>query len=471
MPSEKGPSISASNPTLPAGPRLWPLALGLSAIFWIVVTSGGQHIFVKEWLGEAYDSQAEHLLQGDPGVDLDAIRPESILIDGKPRMYFGPFPAFIRVPLNLIYPSGRGYWSRVSGFSAAIIALFAFAGLLAETLRASPLSPRARTWTGNICLAAFAFGSPLIFLAGNLSIYNESIIWGLAWAIAALYFAFRILGANPANLTRALLGFSISAGCSLLSRATFGAPLILIALILAIRLRRAVRWSQLAALFLPLGACLLSFLLLSYAKFGNWTGQDYAHYVDPIHREFALKHGVFDLRRVPTSFADYFNLRPLVLQNHSPFLKVDRHPYVYPSLYSLPFSEVLVSMIWTSSWIIFGTCIGLVLLFRKRRSDMFDRGIALALLAQVVSILSFFALAHRYAADLWPFLIFCFLIFLRNGIAMWQRIILTGLVAVSIVINVLGTASWIGNDRNLPVETQAFWKAVVGNPSANHGSQ
>jgi hypothetical protein len=28
-------------------------------------------------------------------------------------MYFGPFPAFLRVALNLIYPTRRGAWSFV----------------------------------------------------------------------------------------------------------------------------------------------------------------------------------------------------------------------------------------------------------------------------------------------------------------------------------------------------------------------
>ena len=41
--------------------------------------------------------------------------------------------------------------------------------------------------------------------------------------------------------------------------------------------------------------------------------------------------------------------------------------------------------------------------------------IAIALFAQFVCILSFFALAQRYSADLYPFLIFCLVIFLRRA--------------------------------------------------------
>src|SRR5438552_12399597 len=123
--------------------RRLPLTVALSVLLWIVVTTGGRQIFVKEVLGEAYDSQAEHLLHGDPGVDVEAIRHEAMIVDGKVRMYFGPFPAFLRIPLNLIYPSGRGACSRISGFFAGVIALVSVAGLVRAGLRTSPLSARA----------------------------------------------------------------------------------------------------------------------------------------------------------------------------------------------------------------------------------------------------------------------------------------------------------------------------------------
>src|SRR5947208_11944170 len=99
-------------------PQLLPLTLLLSGLLWLFTTTGGQQIFVKEILGSAYDSQAEHLLRGDVGVDVNAIIHESLIVDGKVRMYFGPFPAFVRIPLNYFYPSGRGQWSRISGFCA-----------------------------------------------------------------------------------------------------------------------------------------------------------------------------------------------------------------------------------------------------------------------------------------------------------------------------------------------------------------
>ena len=244
-------------------PRLLPLALILGVLLWIFTTTGGRQIFVNEMLSEAYDSHAEHLLRGDSGVDGQAIRHEIMLVNGKSHMYFGPFPAFVRMPLDYIYPNGRGNWSRITGFCAGMIALAAFAGLVRMGLRSSQMSPRWRNWVGNACLVGFAFGSPLLLLLGNLSIYGEAIIWGLAWSLAALYFACRSREAEGAALTRSLLAFSLCAAAALLSRVTFGVPLILMAPLLALRLLRKDQIHNLAALFLPLGAALLFHLLLS----------------------------------------------------------------------------------------------------------------------------------------------------------------------------------------------------------------
>ena len=54
-------------------PNLLPVTLVLSVVLWLFTMTGGRDIFVKEVLGGAYDSQAEHFLRGDVDVDVDAI--------------------------------------------------------------------------------------------------------------------------------------------------------------------------------------------------------------------------------------------------------------------------------------------------------------------------------------------------------------------------------------------------------------
>jgi hypothetical protein len=448
-------------------PQLVPVILVLGILLWIFTTTGGGQIFVNEILSEAYDSQAEHLLRGDPGVDYDAIRHEAMIVNGKARMYFGPFPAFVRIPLNLVYPSGRGQWSRITGFCAGMIALVAFAALIRLALRSSQLSNRWKNWLGNACLVGFALGSPLLLLLGNLSIYDEAIIWALAWSLAALYFGLRSRETEGPALTRSLLAFSFCAGATLLSRVTFGAPLLLIAPVLAIRLVRKDRIRNLAALFLPLGAALLFYVFLSYAKFGNFQGASFDHYINPAQREFTQKHGFFSLERVPYSFADYLFLRYPEFRREAPYLKGYRQSYNHPTLYAMPFTETYSSLLWCSSWIVLGAIIGVALLLRPGGADWVDRAIAAILFVEVIAIMSVPAVIQRYATELYPFLIFAFLLFLRRGKAAFHlRYVLIGLVALSVAINSLATVAWLVDaDMNVPQKTRAGWKAFLGRKS------
>ncbi len=448
-------------------PNLLPVTLLLSVVLWLFTMTGGRDIFVKEVLGGAYDSQAEHFLRGDVGVDSAAIRHETMIVNGKVRMYFGPFPALLRVPLNFVYPAGHGKWSRISGFCAGVIALFAFAGLVRTALRSSPLSSRARNWIGNACMIGFALGSPLLLLLGNLSIYDEAIIWGFAWSLAALYFACRSRTTEGAALTRSLLAFSICAGAALLSRATFGAPFVLIAPLLAIRLFHRQPIRNITALLLPVGTAFVFYLFLSYARFGDFSGMNMRYNINPVQRDFAVKHGLFRIERVPYSFADYFVLRSPKPQREAPFLKVNRKDCDHETLYVMPFTETYSSLLWSSSWILLGAVIGAAMLLRPGDANGVDRAIAAIFLLQVIVILSFMGLAQRYLAELFPFLIFAFLIFLRQGKFAFQlRYLLIGLVVVSILINSLTTVSWLVEaDMNVPAETRAKWNQFLGRTS------
>ncbi|PYL62913.1 MAG: hypothetical protein DMF24_02205 [Verrucomicrobia bacterium] len=441
----------------------------MSGLLWLFTTTGGRQIFVKEVLGGAYDSQAEHFLRGNVDVDVEAIGHEAMIVNGKVRMYFGPFPALLRIPLNSVCQAGHGKWSRISGFCAGVIALFAFAGLMHLALQSSPLSSRARNWLGNACLIGFAFGSPLLLLLGNLSIYDEAIIWGLALSLGAIFFAFRSRQTEGGVLTHALLGFSLCAGGALLSRATFGAPFVLIAPLLALGLPRANRLTNLTALVLPLGAALIFYIWLNYARFGSLTGVNYYdYYINEVHREFAHKFGVFSPRRIFHSFADYFGVRFPSFEREPPFLATDRHFYDYPSLYSNDLSEVYLPLTWCSGWLVFGAVMGITCLVRRDGVGAFERGAAAALFAQFLCILSFFALAQRYAADLYPFLIFSFIIFLRSGgtALVRSRHVIIGLVCISIAVNSLATVSWlIGPDQNVPSETRTAWEKLLGRHS------
>jgi len=243
---------------------------------------------------------------------------------------------------------------------------------------------------------------------------------------------------------------------------------------LAIHLPRENRWRQFAALFLPLGAGLGFYLLLSYARFGSFVGVSIDHYINPVHREFAHKYGMFNLQRVPYGLADYFGLRFPSLQWQAPFLKADRHFFAHPQLYSIPFSETYLSIPWGASWLLAGAILGVIYLVRRNCADLFERGAAVAFALQGLGILSFYNLSQRYSVDLYPFLIFCLLVFLRRGGVLLARIyhVIIGLVLVSITVNSLATVSWlVDSDQNVRPETRAIWTRFLGRSSPGATSE
>jgi hypothetical protein len=189
--------------------------------------------------------------------------------------------------------------------------------------------------------------------------------------------------------------------------------------------------------------------------------------VNPVQRDFAIKHGRFRLQRVPYSFGDYFFLRSPKLQREAPFLKANRQDYQDTNLYVMPFTETYSSLLWSSSWILLGALIGVAMLLRPGGSGGVDRAIAAIFLLQVIVILSFMGLCQRYIAELFPFLIFAFLIFLRDGkIAFQLRYLFVALVVVSVVINSLTTVSWLVEaDMNVPAATRAKWNQFLGRTS------
>jgi hypothetical protein len=82
--------------------------------------------------------------------------------------------------------------------------------------------------------------------------------------------------------------------------------------------------------------------------------------------------------------------------------------------------------------------------------------------------LSFFALAQRYAVELYPFLILCLLTFLRAGGAtlLCTRYAIVGLVGLSILVNSLATAQRLADaDQNVRPETRTIWREVLGRNS------
>jgi hypothetical protein len=108
---------------------------------------------------------------------------------------------------------------------------------------------------------------------------------------------------------------------------------------------------------------------------------------------------------------------------------------------------------------------GIVCLIRRKGGNLFELGLGVALFTQLFCVLSYFLLAQRYTTDLYPFLIFCLVVFLDSGgVGLTRsRYAIVGLVALSVVVNSLATISWLVNaDQNVSTETKAAWEKLLG---------
>jgi hypothetical protein len=130
----------------------------------------------------------------------------------------------------------------------------------------------------------------------------------------------------------------------------------------------------------------------------------------------------------------------------------------------MPFTQTYSSLLWCSPWVLFGAIAGIVLLLLPKTSDLVDLGIAAALFAEILVILAFMGLAQRYTAEFFPFLVFCFVLFLQKGgtALLRLRYAIIGLIVISVVINSLTTTSWHANDPYTPIETRTFWNRLIG---------
>jgi len=193
--------------------------------------------------GDFYDAQAHSLLSGTLDMPASVVRLEGFRYHGHLVMYFGPFPALLRLPTAALTHSLDGRTGRAAMLLAFVVAMIAGGRLL---FRARRLVRRDAPWTRRegwmTALAAIVLGvgSSLLFLGSGPFVYHEAIIWGVAFALAA-FDAILMWIEQPRDGLLLLAGlFTL---CSLTSRLAVGlGPAMLLGMLLAFAILR--RWRR-----------------------------------------------------------------------------------------------------------------------------------------------------------------------------------------------------------------------------------
>jgi hypothetical protein len=162
----------------------------LATVLFAFTLTGGSFDFERRvpFGDDLYDVQARRLFDGRWDMPLDVVAVEGYRHDGKLYMYFGPVPAFLRVPVLAATDVGNGELTpewMVAGFAFAMAALGALAWRIRRLARGdAPLG-----WVEAIAVAIAAFaigaGSTLLYLGSGPWVYHEAILWGIAFSLAA----------------------------------------------------------------------------------------------------------------------------------------------------------------------------------------------------------------------------------------------------------------------------------------------
>lgn len=384
------------------------LAYILVAIgYWMLVTRFTGELIAPEWLSSVYDSLGAHLTHLSAEVDQSAILWEGLQVNNKTYAYFGPFPAFIRIGLNAVFPEFSGKWSRVSCLLAAVLSVIAFGTMVFRVTAANErLSAKEREALRIALTLGFAFGTPLTYLISCARIYHEAILWGLCgamWCVVAL--ASLVISGEPAR--RSLGIFSSAAFITILSRVTFGVPVILAscAFLFAGGGRPwTINRNTLGRFFLlwPIAAALLIAAWYNSARFGS-------HFKFFDYGGFYLKAdaigGDFNVSRIPDTLWHYMGISARYFSSSAPFVRVATANYVRPELFMPDWREQTIPLVVASPWLIVCSVLSLATFGGLQRRGVFLIALFCFLL-QTALILSFYFVTQRFAAEFLPLLSF-----------------------------------------------------------------
>lgn len=398
-------------------------ALPAGVLFWWMVTEGSWDPLRYVARGGFFDAQAHALLAGHLSVSRQVLGIEAFTgRHGHAFMYFGPFPALLRLPIAALGRSPDGHLACLSlllAWTTAMAALARVAWLIRERML-GPVRVLERHETLGIAgLAVLAgAGSTLFFDGDRAWVYEEASAWGLATSLLAFgcLMAFQ-RSWRPRSLAWAC-AWSVA---SMLTRPSVGlGPVVALAVLAGIGLwkrmwpahqaptaRKRPRWACLAA---AAAAPLAAYMAINWLKFGALIGIPFAHWhfaeIDAAAARVIHDTGgsIFGAKFAPENLLTY--LRPTGLAVQSVFPWVDfpdgGGARVARLVARAPTASIPASM---PAWSLLAA-LGAVRLARRRPDDRSnERGLAplvLAAIAGTVPVIAVAGQSERYTVDSLP---------------------------------------------------------------------
>ena len=169
-----------------------------------------------------FDVQARALLDGHLWVDSGALGIEAFVQDGRSYMYFGPFPALVRLPALLITDQYDGQLTLLSmalAFLVLAVVATRLVWLVRDSVRGDAEVTRFEAVMTGLLLASVTGGTVLTFNASLPWAYHEVYAWSVPLVLGSMYWMVRV----QADPSRTALGWLFAfATATILTRTTGG---------------------------------------------------------------------------------------------------------------------------------------------------------------------------------------------------------------------------------------------------------
>jgi len=318
------------------------LAVGASAFLLTLLDYSTRLGRTANSLGYAsnfFDLQGRALLNGHLYVPRGSLGIEGFVARGHEYMYFGPFPALLRMPLLSTtgeYDGKLTVLSMAVGFGVFALMTTRLAWTVRDALRPGGAEEET-TWfeaaAMAVFLAAATGGTTLTFVAGLPWVYHEVYVWAVALAVGGMYWMVRVLQ-SPTLLAVGWLAFFDVA--LMLTRTTGGFALSLVTVGIGLWLwtgrlgrgdRRTALWTIGAGL-----AALLAGMAINWAKFRHpylfpLENQSFTGFNQ--HRRLALAANGGTITGpvyFPSAFMAYFRLDGIRFVDYFPWLTLPATP-------------------------------------------------------------------------------------------------------------------------------------------------
>jgi hypothetical protein len=300
--------------------------LGVAAIPFLWVLWDGRldplRRFPTAFLSSFYDVQARALAHGHWWVPKGSLGNEAFVVRGRDYMYFGPFPALLRMPILALTHSLDGRLTAPSILLAWMVTGL-FTSLLLWRVRILLRGPaplgRAEAGSYAVLVVTIMSGSVLLYLAALPAVYYEALMWGVALTVGAF---FALLGV----LERPSVGRVVATGAlttgAVLSRSAIGWAAVVGALLAAGWFATGRGGSQNRRWWLPVMVAGIAALAVgsavSWVKFGGLFDVPYGSQLftraSEHRRAFLAANGgtLFNIKFVPSTLLAY--LRPDALR-------------------------------------------------------------------------------------------------------------------------------------------------------------